>query len=123
MNEESVKNILQNIEESVLQSSFYPYGKIPPMKGAGYALPVGITAYRLSFLEFFPEEKKLLLYDFDEKGGIGPDTTVYKVTKEDLQMLDEVDDWPDFITNYFVRIKEAPYRDHILEKEIKNNDS
>lgn len=117
LEEEAIENIFKDIEDSILQSTFQRNGDIPPLSGSGYPIPVGMSAYWLRFLKFFPIQKKLLIYSLDEKGGLGPMTDIYTITQKDLEMLDAVVDWPGFSANYFTRISNAPFMEDIL-KEI-----
>ncbi len=115
MKKEKIEDIFKDIDDSILQSTFQRNAKIPPLSGRGYPIPAGISSYWLKFLQFFPEQKKLLIYSLDEKGGIGPNTDIFPITEQDLEKLDAVDDWPVFSSNYFVRISEAPFMKDILK--------
>ncbi|MDF2379805.1 MAG: hypothetical protein P1V18_06350 [Candidatus Gracilibacteria bacterium] len=117
MSAEAIESIIKNIENSVLQSTFQIRSSIPPLSGNGYAMPIGMSAYWLNFLQFFRKQKKLLIYSLDEKGGISPNVSLYPITEKDLKMLDAVEDWPKFSVNYFTRISNAAFMDDI-RKEI-----
>lgn len=115
LSEESLQRVLHNIEESSYQTD----DGLPPRKGNGYGMPVGMTAYLTIFIKAYPEYQALLHYSFDEKGGLSPNISWYPLSKEDFKLLDEVDDWPGFSLEHISRISEFPYMKEILEEQSK----
>lgn len=113
LDEDSLDIFLKGIEESSWQTK---HG-LPPIKGNGYAMPVGMSAYICSFMKIFPESMKLLIYSFDEKGGLSPNISVLPITDEDLKTLESVEEWPTFNINDLSRIREAPFMKEIQEEE------